>query len=1565
MGKKKGGGGDAKRAAALRRLPGGAAAQAQAERRRREASAKIGPDGGGGSGEAVPTAGGRVPPKDAAARGDQGASQAQVVQLSIAAEGAVRQALGELKKQQGNPEAGGPLDEAAERKAVRLVLPELQRLGFSEDKILDALKAVPAGNLGAAQALDWLCMNLSADELPRQLASGTHSYTSSGEVTVIAKSEAATVRRNPSAWDEDGGDGSFPNAGRPEEAPEERRRRLKREQEKARIEREKARVEREKLEEAQRKEERRRQEERLQQERRAAAEEKEQQKAHIMRYMEMESSEEEEEEEYGSGGLNQDNPVEVNAFMMVDGRYLWSVWSDPLNVQRRRASRPSEIKELASVLHQELSIVQQEAAAGKKSGDKAKQATAGRLIRDLMQELRQNGIPVDKKSMSVQKGGDDSLGGRQAAAAAPVHTPHRQAEPSASLAGTAASSVEESEDSAAGEEDGFGMDIFQDMGDEAAPTNPTSSQRKLGEEWLQIGGTSDRRISTSGKSSGKAAGGSDEQRLPKNILLRHCQKKQLPAPRYERMKAKSTTNSNKYQYAVIVHVPDEGKGARKGQGRPTTISLESEDGVWKDIQGSQNAAATKALFRICDGQPLHHILPSPYRELWIGWEKKKGDLSQESKQDEIKKRNAEFNLLLSKVQDARIASLRQIPRNQKHITPEVSIFDRVKNAHKDPSSGPDEDRSDAWDLQELMGDPESVALRDELMRRRQIEDLGDGHPGEHLPITGIKEELLEYLEEEDFIIICAETGSGKTTQVPQFILDHEAERFRGAATYIMCTQPRRIAAVSVAERVAEERGEPRPGARGSRVGYHVRLDAASHKGTKLMFCTTGILLRQMASNPTLEGISHVLIDEVHERTMQSDFLLALVRAVAKRRNSSRVRPLKVVLMSATMDATLFSRYLGGCRILAAPGRAFEVKQHYLEDVYEMIRYQLAPDSRCSLRYYGGEARRNFKAGTKEEEHLIKGGWGDDITGREILSKTYDPELYQGYSTITRRNLIRLDETKIDYDLLEELLMYLVETTQDGAILVFLPGAAEINRLHDVLAAAHRFRNHWILPCHSNVNPEDQRRVFHRPPEGVRKIVLSTNIAETSITIDDCVYVIDTGKVKERQYDAARGMGLLLEGWVPKASARQRKGRAGRVRPGECFSLYTRARADSFHAYAKPEIMRVPLEELCLQIKLLRLGSCKDFLSKVVQPPGEDAVEAALRSLREARAIDEEENLTALGHHLAQLPVDCKVGRMLILSTFLGCLDPILTIAACLSYKSPFSAPMENRDAADRARAAMSAAGSGNISSGQFSDHLTMLAAFNGWRDEQIVSGKRGGKRFSRAHYLSESTLQMISDLRAQLAAMLADVGFIQAGRGSRGKGGNGRGGGHLWRAAQMAEAPEAPWNAHAGCAGMVKAALCAGLYPNIAVMEQIAAQIDHSKNRWFGPDRKDLALHPSSVNHGGGAPMKYPYPFIVYLEKMRTSRIFLRDTSCVSPYALLLFGGALSVDHGNASVDIDGWINLKAPAQTAVLFKELRLAMDAELQKIIEKPGASTLPTSNLMRALARLLAEEAKQVIG
>ena len=282
---------------------------------------------------------------------------------------------------------------------------------------------------------------------------------------------------------------------------------------------------------------------------------------------------------------------------------------------------------------------------------------------------------------------------------------------------------------------------------------------------------------------------------------------------------------------------------------------------------------------------------------------------------------------------------------------------------------------------------------------------------------------------------------------------------------------------------------------------------------------------------------------------------------------------------------------------------------------------------------------------------------------------------------------RLDESVIDYDLVERLLVHADESEGSGAFLVFLPGVGEVTNLCERLGShpsfAPRRGKHRIVPLHSRCTPAEQREAFKVPPRGVRKIVVATNVAETSVTIPDVVVVVDTGRVKERQWDPRRGMASLEEGWVSRAAARQRAGRAGRVRPGKCFALYTSHRhEEKMRSHQVPEMHRVPLTEIVLQIKKLRVGtSAEGFLAGSIEPPNPAAVDAAVATLREVGAISsvprekgrsDEGELTPLGHHLATLPVDCRVAKMLVYAAVLSCLSPALTIAACLSYKSPFA-----------------------------------------------------------------------------------------------------------------------------------------------------------------------------------------------------------------------------------------------------------------------------------------------------
>ncbi|KAG2435548.1 hypothetical protein HYH02_011842 [Chlamydomonas schloesseri] len=490
-----------------------------------------------------------------------------------------------------------------------------------------------------------------------------------------------------------------------------------------------------------------------------------------------------------------------------------------------------------------------------------------------------------------------------------------------------------------------------------------------------------------------------------------------------------------------------------------------------------------------------------------------------------------------------------------------------------------------------------------------------------------------------------------SSSVPQYLLEDAIASGSGATTHVVVTQPRRIAAISVAERVADERGEPAPGSPGpaSTTGYHVRLGAAVTRHTRLTFCTTGILLRRLAGDPSLKGVTHVVVDEVHERSLQSDFLIALLRDLLAARRAEREAAaaagggggppppqLKVVLMSATLDAKLFANYFGGCPVLHAAGRTFPVSRMFLEDVYEVTGYRLASDAPAALRRHGPSTAHQYTqsvvGGSRAARDLVSRGFGDDEALSAPLNPDYDPEAYStDVPVFVRRNLARVDEHRIDYDLLEALLGHIDAASEPGAVLVFLPGIGEINMLYDRLTAQRAFSNKGaaagarcvVLPLHSAVPPAGQRAALRPPPAGLRKVVLATNIAETSLTIEDVVAVVDTGRHKERRFNPSRAMSMLVEDWVSAASAQQRAGRAGRVRPGVCYATYTRRRFEGggMRRYGAPEITRVPLEELVLQILLMGLGPVSEFLARVLEPPQPRAVTAALEVLKQVGALE--------------------------------------------------------------------------------------------------------------------------------------------------------------------------------------------------------------------------------------------------------------------------------------------------------------------------------------------------------
>ena len=862
-----------------------------------------------------------------------------------------------------------------------------------------------------------------------------------------------------------------------------------------------------------------------------------------------------------------------------------------------------------------------------------------------------------------------------------------------------------------------------------------------------------------------------------------------------------------------------------------------------------------------------------------------------------------------------------------------------------------------------------------------------------LPAHRMRREVLDCIENGRASVVSGATGCGKTTQVPQFVFENAVDANRGGECSVIITQPRRLSAIAVAERVAQERCERI----GDTVGYSIRLESRQSANTRLLFCTTGILLRRLQSDPDLRGVSHVIVDEVHERDLLSDFLLVILRRLAARREDFRL-----VAMSATVNAELFKGYFeqvvpGECGCVEIPGRTFPVAEYRLEDAIEATGYVCEPDSEFALGA-DGKPKGGGRGGGRTFNPLSGGG----ARKSKAMAAVYDSlastaemgeiteetrALYPGYGDNTLRCLQTVDEEKINMELIEMLVQLIADEYEDGAILIFLPGMAEIRGLHERLASSldDAEKRFILIPLHSTLSSEEQRLTFSRPPPGVRKVVMATNIAETSITIDDVVFVIDGGRVRETQYDPASRMSSLVTAWCSRASSRQRRGRAGRVREGYCFHLYSSAQEAKLADFTTPEILRTPLDALCLQIKILRLGDVREFLGQAIEPPPENAIASALRSLTELDAIDATDELTPLGHHLAELPVDARLGKMMLYGAMFSCLDPVLTIAAGVGFRSPFVSPMDKREEADEAKRKLAGAGA-------TSDHLTLVRAYAGW-----IRAKARGRGFERDFlaktFLSQQTLRQISEMRQQYVELLDQIGFLRSGTGLLGgkkdddeldeknaeekstldataapfvpapKPPPKRGKGARTAAATRALA-EASVNA--GNEPLVRAVICAGLFPNVALVESVSG--GGSKPGGSGAQHKakvrtkgdgDVSLHPTSVVFGL---TRFEHRFLLFHEKVKTAKVYIRDATMIGPYPLLLFGGKVAVDHGRSQATCDGWIKFRAAPRVAVLFKALRKELDGLLMQKIATPELNMAKRSgDLVRTIVELLETESE----
>ncbi|KAL2760315.1 hypothetical protein ACRALDRAFT_2024327 [Sodiomyces alcalophilus JCM 7366] len=491
---------------------------------------------------------------------------------------------------------------------------------------------------------------------------------------------------------------------------------------------------------------------------------------------------------------------------------------------------------------------------------------------------------------------------------------------------------------------------------------------------------------------------------------------------------------------------------------------------------------------------------------------------------------------------------------------------------------------------------------------------------ESLPVFAFRQKFLDAVRDHQVLVVIGETGSGKTTQLTQYL----AEDGFANQGIIGCTQPRRVAAMSVAKRVAEEVGCTL----GEEVGYTIRFEDRTSPATRIKYMTDGMLQREILMDPDLKRYSVIMLDEAHERTISTDVLFALLKKTMARR-----KDLKVIATSATLDAEKFSTYFNGCPIFTIPGRTFPVE----------ILYSREPES--------------------------------DYLDAALVT-----------------------------------VMQIHLTEPPGDILLFLTGQEEIDTSCEILyermkALGPNVPELLILPVYSALPNEMQSRIFEPAPPGSRKVVIATNIAETSITIDNIYFVVDPGFVKQNAYDPKLGMDSLVVTPISQAQANQRAGRAGRTGPGKCFRLYTEAAFQTeMLPTTIPEIQRQNLSHTILMLKAMGINDLLHF--DFMDPPPINTMLTALEELYALSALDDEGLLTRLGRKMADFPMEPSLAKVLIMSVDMQCSTEMLIIVAMLNLPNVFYRPKEKQAQADQKKAKF------HDPSG---DHLTLLNVYNGWK----------------------------------------------------------------------------------------------------------------------------------------------------------------------------------------------------------------------------------------------------------
>ncbi|KAK4154051.1 P-loop containing nucleoside triphosphate hydrolase protein [Chaetomidium leptoderma] len=796
-----------------------------------------------------------------------------------------------------------------------------------------------------------------------------------------------------------------------------------------------------------------------------------------------------------------------------------------------------------------------------------------------------------------------------------------------------------------------------------------------------------------------------------------------------------------------------------------------------------------------------------------------------------------------------------------------------------------------------------------------------------LPMWQFRQQVVDVVEKHQVVIICGETGCGKSTQVPSFLLEHQL--LQGKPCKIYCTEPRRISAISLARRVSEELGENKGeiGTNRSLVGYSIRLESNTARETRLVYATTGIVMRMLEGSNDLQDITHLVLDEVHERSIDSDFLLIVLKKLLVRR-----KDLKVVLMSATVDAERFSKYLSGAPVLTVPGRTFPVRVAYLEDAVELTGYTVDQRNQEKVTELDDDAEPEVDSSSKPE--LLK-------------------EL-RHYSARTRNTLAQMDEYRMEYELIVQLISRIAVDPDyapySKAILVFLPGIAEIRTVNDMLLGDRSFADNWLVyPMHSSIASEEQEAAFLIPPPGMRKIVLATNIAETGITIPDVTCVIDTGKHREMRFDERRQLSRLIDCFISRANAKQRRGRAGRVQEGLCFHLFTKYRHDtSMNDQQTPEMLRLSLQDLAIRVKICKIGGIEDTLSQALDPPSAKNIRRAIDALVDVRALTAStEELTPLGLQLARLPLDVFLGKLILLGAVFKCLDMTITVAAILSSKSPFVAPFGQRSQADSVRRGFRKGDS---------DLLTAYNAYTAWK-RVCQSATSGGAEFQfcRKNFLAPQTLANIEDLKGQLLVAVADSGFLQLTDDERQTLKRLRFSGRR-RHQAFFDVPKRV-NTNSDNEVVAQSVIAWSFYPKLLVRDAGSKGLRNVGNN------QSISLHPSSVNKGYN-----DLRWLSYYHIMQSKAFYnAHETTATDPFAIALLCGDVRADMYSGVFVLDGnRARFAVPDwKTMLVMKVLRARLREMLTRCFKSPGK--LPTAQHERWLevwqrVFTLAQEARE---